>query len=100
MTMTQSEAAIHQLMLDDPAEYERLLQSYWLMLGQKKLWWERVSDAGDPTWPSAVRSAIIAVARACDLEPHKLAVYLDLADMPISRAHVLSVARAIRGRMV
>lgn len=80
------------LMLDDPAEYERLLHSYTLLLGRRGLWWERVAQAEDERWKRAVRRVIAQVAAQSQLDPRTLAKWLDSADLPKTRAYILRLA--------
>ena len=82
-----------RLALDDPGEYERLLRSYWLLLGQRKSWWERADEAQSPRWRDCIRSAIVGLANICGLRPRELAAYLDLDEFPRARARVLALAR-------
>lgn len=81
------------LILNDPAEYERLLHSYTLLLGQRKLWWERVAEAERDGWKTCVRLAIAEVGVRSNIPPTILAGWLDTADLPLTRAKVLQVAR-------
>lgn len=81
------------LALLDPGEYERLLHSYTLLLGERKLWWERVAEAESKGWKAAVRSAISFVANQTGVPARMFADWLDLADLPKTRALVLSIAR-------
>lgn len=90
---------VEALILNDPAEYERLLHSYTLLLGQRKLWWQRVADSESDGWDRAVRRAIAKVAGQVGIEPHTLAEWLDVADLPKTRKIVLDLARErMRGR--
>ena len=88
------------LMLNDPAEFERLLHSYTLLLGQRKLWWQRVADAEGDRWASAVRRAIVQVAERSDIPPTTLAEWLDDSEVfAATRALILNIARnSTKGR--
>lgn len=87
------------LILDDPAEYERLLHSYMLLLGRRGLWWERVAEAEREGWKRAVRRSIAKAAERSGLEPRTLAEWLDHGDMPQTRRVVLDMARErVKGR--
>lgn len=90
---------IEYLALVDPDEYERLLHSYTLLLGKRGLWWERVAENEDERWKRCIRRAITKVAQKSALEPHRLAEWLDFSELPLTRALVLSLARAdLKGR--
>jgi hypothetical protein len=84
---------VDTLILNDPAEYERLLHSYTLLLGERKLWWQRVAEAESEAWPAAIRRAITSVARKSALEPHTLAKWLDVAELPATRMRIIELAR-------
>lgn len=91
---------VQALILNDPAEYERLLYSYTLLLGERKLWWQRVADAESEGWASAVRRAIVNLAKRHDIPAVTLAEWLDDPDVfARTRLLVLDMARALmRGR--
>lgn len=87
---------IDQLALENPKEYEELLQGFHLLIGSKEskaLWWERVAEARLPAWKSCVRNAIMTVAREAQLSPKMLADWLDFAPLPNTRARILRIAR-------
>lgn len=91
------------LALSDPAEYERLLHGYFLLLGERRLWWQRCGEADDARWRGCVAQAVSTVARRSGIDPAWLADALDVEDafprcrrriMRAAREHLHDVARA------
>ena len=91
--MSPGQAEIEAMIHNDPAEFERLLNIYWLLLGKRKLWWEAVAEAEHPAWKSAVRGAIVNLANELAYPPVDLAILLDEHPLPLTRAKVLGLAR-------
>ncbi len=84
---------LQYLALTDPAEYQRLLQSFFLLLGEDRPWWRRCLEADDPRWPSCVRGAIATIAREQGIPARMAADYLDADDCPRTRQRALELAR-------
>lgn len=82
------------LALRDPAEYERLLHGYFLVLGERRLWWQRCSEADHPRWKTCVAEAMTALARRSHVPPAWLADALDVEDaVPCTRRRIMRMAR-------
>ncbi len=53
---------VDALALSNPAAYRRLLDGFYLLLGQRRLWWQRCTAAEQPAWEACVRAAMIEIA--------------------------------------
>lgn len=85
---------VDALALSDPAQYRELLDAFFLILGQRRLWWARCAEAEDPTWQASVRAAIVAVAAPSGWSSASIADLLDLEDaFPKTKERVLRLAR-------
>jgi hypothetical protein len=92
----ESMIRVDRLVLHDPEEAERLLQSYFWILGERQLWWQRCAEAEDPRWKSCVRAAIENIAARSRFDPEVLADWLDddvVAPLYRTRSRVLRIAR-------
>lgn len=82
------------LALNDPAEYEKALHGFFLVLGERRLWWQRCAQADNAQWVNCVRFAIKSVATDSRIPPPWLADALDVDDaLPRTRRRVLRLAR-------
>ena len=85
---------VDALALSNPSEYRRLLDGFFLLIGQRRLWWARYAEAEDAAWQECVRAAIIEVAAPSGWPPGNLAAVLDLEDeFPKTKQHVLRLSR-------
>ncbi|MHB1798193.1 MAG: hypothetical protein ACYCUI_07810 [Vulcanimicrobiaceae bacterium] len=92
--MSEAERELLRLAIAEPAEYERRLHSYFLILGERRLWWQRCAEAEDPRWRACVRAAIIALATRSQCLPAWLAEALELDDALLrTRRRILRMAR-------
>lgn len=92
--LSESESTIFTIMLEQPAEYERLLHGYFLLLGERRLWWQRCSEADDPRWTRCVASAVRSIAKRSKVDPAWLADALDVEDaLPGCRRRIIRMAR-------
>lgn len=77
----------------DPDAYDRLLRSYYRVLGQQpKLWWQEHPGAASEAWARCVRDAIGLMAQRANLPARTLADWLD--DHPLPRACAAVLASA------
>ncbi len=87
-------AYVDHLMLDDPEIYYRWLQSYFVLIGETKVWWRANRFGEDPAWPSAVRAAIAYGAERMGISSRELAQRLDSEHYsPKMRARIIEIAR-------
>ena len=85
---------VDALALNDPAAYRRLLDGFFLLLGERRLWWTCCAEADDPAWEACVRAAISEIAAPSGWSPAMVADYLDLEDaFPKTKQRVLRSAR-------
>jgi hypothetical protein len=90
--MIETIADVECLALFDPDGYERLLRSYWLLLGESRLWWESALAGDAVRWLNAVRHAIIEIAKASSVPAEWLADALDCG-LPKTRRRIIDIAR-------
>jgi len=91
--MSDAELWLDDLILNDPDEYERLLHSYFLLLGERRLWWQRCAQSDDPRWASCVRATIVQIARRSKCEPAWLADLLDDGAFPLTKRLIMRIAK-------
>ena len=85
---------VDALALSNPAAYRRLLDGFYLVLGQRRLWWQRCTAADEAGWEACVRAAMIDIAAPSGWSPARLADLLDLEDaFPKTKDRVLGLAR-------
>lgn len=85
---------VDAIALSDPAQYRRLLDGFFLLLGERRLWWERCAEAEDSAWQTHVRAAIIETAAPTGWTPARLADLLDLdGSFPKTKVRILRLAR-------
>ncbi|MHB8433823.1 MAG: hypothetical protein ACYDCA_09545 [Candidatus Tyrphobacter sp.] len=84
---------VDALALCDPDEYRRLLDGFFLLLGERRLWWQRCAEADDPRWKSCLRDAIVDVATRSRCSPEWVADLLDGDDLPKTRRRIMRLAR-------
>jgi hypothetical protein len=86
---------IDALILRSPERFRELLDSYYLLLGARKLWWQRCADADDPRWKQCVQQAITRVATRSQCPPAWLADILDHGGFPKARVRIVRIAREL-----
>jgi hypothetical protein len=85
---------VDALALSNPAAYRRLLDGFYLLLGQRRLWWQRCTAAEQPAWEACVRAAMIEIAAPSGWSPAMLADLLDLEEaFPKAKDRILRLAR-------
>jgi hypothetical protein len=86
--------AADTLAINDPAEYERLLHSYFTLLGDDLPWWRRCSEADHPQWKQCVADSAVEVAEQSDIPREWLCDALDIENaLPITRRRIMRLSR-------
>lgn len=98
----QAMREIDALILADPAQYERLLRSWQLLLGNHpRSWWAQTVRAADGLWERAIRKAVAITAARISVPAAGMDSWLDLTDefdepvLPGARATVRRLALAL-----
>ena len=86
---------VEALILEEPTEFRRLLDGYFLILGERRLWWQRTADSDSPRWRECVRRAIVHVAGTSEYTPASLADLLDREHFPKAQARIMRIAREL-----
>lgn len=92
--MAETGADIEAMLLVAPGLYETLLRAYNSLLCQRaKLYWQRLEEATDPSWPSHVKNALSEVAERLGLDARALANELDDGEYPRVRNLVVLISQ-------
>ena len=83
---------VERIALESPAEYRRLLESFYLLIGDARPWWRVSANGTHKAWPSAVKAAITEMAISAQMPAKQLATWLDTDDFPKGRARALKIA--------
>jgi hypothetical protein len=86
---------VDALAISDPARYQELLAGFFLVLGERRLWWQCCADTDRPRWKACMRAAIVKVATRSGCAAAWLADMLDLGALPRTQIRVMRIAREL-----